>query len=139
MKLKDIIVTLDYQRQIVEQGSKLAYSYEKKNKKAFDKLQSKDDGYAEKLNDKRLELASVGEKNKEILFDEKGNMLFTKEATKEYNSYNKQLLEFEEDFSFYKLDYSLLTDLEKEKISKIDEEEYIILSRFIDNIPPITI
>lgn len=137
MKLKDIILTINAQRQIIEQGSKLAYSYDKKNQKNFDKFQSKDGGYAEKLNDKRLELALVGEKNKEVLHDEKDNMLFTKEGTKEITKYNKELLDKEEEFEFYKVDYTVLTDVEKQRISNIDEEEYEILSRFINNIPEI--
>lgn len=137
MKLKDIILTINAQRQISEQGSKLSYAYEKKNQKNFDKLQSKDGGYADKMNDKRLELALVGDKNKEILYDEKSNMLFTKENTKEITNYNKTLLESEEEFEFYKVDYTILTDVEKERISNIDEEEYEILSRFINNIPEI--
>lgn len=136
MKLKDIIQTIDIQAHIAEQGSKLAYSFEKKNRKAFDKLKDQDKGYSEKLSNKQLDLALVGDKQ-EILYNDKGGMIFTKEATKELNKFNKELLDEDYSFEFYIIDYSKLTDNEKNKISNIDNEEYQILSRFISNIPPI--
>lgn len=134
MKLKDIITTINVQSQIIDSGSKLEYS-KKKNLKSFEKLQSKEGGFKEKLEDKKLELASIGEKNKEVLYNDKGEYLFSKENTKIVNDYLKELMNFEEEFSFYLVDYSVLTDDEKDRISSIDTEEYEILSRFINSIP----
>lgn len=135
MRLEDIIITINAQASIIEKGSKLAYAYEKKNKKNYEKLVTKENGYYEKLEDKKLDLAIVDEKTKAILYNEKGGMQFTKESEKEIRNYNKQLIKEEYDFEFYKIEYNILTDLEKEYISSIDDEEYEILSRFISNIP----
>ncbi len=135
MKLEDIIKTVDVQRQILELGSKLAYSYEKKNKKSYEKLVGKEGGYYDKLSDKKLELALIDDKTGAIIYSDRGDMLFDRVGTKALNDYNKQLLKSEEEFEFYKITYSLLTSIEKEKIVDIDEEEYEIISRFIENVP----
>jgi hypothetical protein len=135
MRLEDIIKTINIQASIIEEGSKLAYAYEKKNKKSYEKLVTKENGYFEKLEDKKLDLAIVDEKTKAILYNEKGGMQFTKESERELRNFNKQLIKEEYEFEFYKVEYNILTDSEKECISSIDDEEYEILSRFISNIP----
>lgn len=135
MRLEDIIITIKAQASVIEKGSKLAYAYEKKNKKNYEKLVTKENGYYEKLEDKKLELCIVDEKTKAILHNENGKMQFTRESERELRNFNKQLIKEEYDFEFYKIEYNILTDLEKEYISSIDDEEYEILSRFISNIP----
>lgn len=152
LSLNDVLQAVNVQAQIIEEGSKLAFAYNSHNKKKYEKLISKDDGFTETLEKFKLPLAVVGDK-KQIIYGEKGELQFTAEDTQKIKDKAKELLRksLEEDFVFFKVDFNLLTEKEKEKFSiailtgedkvysidesKIDEEEYTIISRFIDNLP----
>lgn len=134
MNFEDISITINVHDQIAEPGSKLSYAY-KKNRKAFDRLKEVDGGYNEKSEDKRLELAAVGDKN-EVLYNAQGGFIFTKENTKELTKSIKSLLKTTEaDFVFFQTTYSALTEGECNKLRNIDDFEYEIISRFISELP----
>lgn len=122
MKLRKINEAINISAQIVRAGkepnTKLSLAHNNHNLKKYKKIS---DDFNEKLEEKRLDLALVGDIG-EVLYDEKQNYLFSKEGIKELTKYQKELLDTDYEFEFYTLDFNKLTNDEKSLFCKLDED-----------------
>ncbi len=152
--LEELSRIINVQRQLMESGSRLAIGYHNHNEKKYKKLLEKEGGYNDQLEKFRMPLVLTGS-NQEVLYGSKQEYLFNVENTTKINDKAKELgktLTYE--FDFFMLDFPLLTKDEKNKLttttltedgviysidlSKIDREEYDIISHFVSNMPPYT-
>lgn len=89
MKYKDLIFAMNMLAGNIDgQETKV----QKKLVKIHGKLKEMYDGYAEKLNDLRLEFAEVDDKG-HLIMTEKGEYKYSKESTKKLQSAGKELLD----------------------------------------------
>lgn len=103
----ELLTLITYLNASVKEGKTIG---EKKLAVFAKKLQPHLDAYNEKLEDIRLENASV-DKDKNLLLNDKGGYLYTSEATKKVNKEVKELIA--EEFDYEMIPVKQKIDLEK--------------------------
>jgi hypothetical protein len=103
----ELLTLITYLNASVKEGKTIG---EKKLAIFAKKLQPHLDAYNEKLEDIRLENASV-DKDKNLLLNDKGGYLYTSEATKKVNKEVKELIA--EEFDYEMIPVKQKIDLEK--------------------------